>query len=169
MSLPATRLALPNVGTTGSQGPDPAARAYAKVRGLFRCGQLEQRPVRSHDVHNLQRGNFPELSQATAAPTNTGPAHDPRTRQCSLSSRSAPGSIPASKRPTPAAAIPATLQPSTCPDRARLETDPAPGNAQSLLRNASRGADSRQRLLRSLAQTERRLASSMLHYLRRCV
>jgi len=169
MSLPATRLALPNVGTSGDQGPNPAARSDPQIRGLFRRRQCGQRSVRSHDVRNFQRRYVPGLSQAIAAPTYTGPTHDPRTRQCSLSSRHSPAPIPASQRPTPAVAVSAALQPATRPDRTGLETGPAPGNAQPLLRNASRRTECRQRLLRSLAPTKQRVAPSMLHYLRRCV
>jgi hypothetical protein len=169
MSLPATRLALPHVGTAGNQRPHPAARPDPQVCGVFRRRQCRQRSVCSHDVRHLQRRDLSGLSQAVAAPTNTGPVHDPRARQCSLSSRNSPAPIPASQRPTPAAAVSATLQPATRSDRARLETGPALGNAQPLLRNASRRTEGRQRLLRSLAPTEQRVAPLMLHYLRRCV
>ena len=113
MSLPATRFALPHVGAAGDQGPHFAACADPQVRGVFRRRQLEQRPVRSHDVYGIQRRDFPTLSQAVAAPTNTRPAHDPCTRQCSLSSRQTPGAIPASLCQTAAAAVPAALQSAT--------------------------------------------------------
>jgi len=169
MSLPATRLALPHVGTPGNQGSHPAACPDPQVRGVFRRRQCGQRSVRSHDVHDFQRRDVPGLSQATAAPTHPGPTHDPRARQCSLSSRNTPAPIPASQRPTPAAALSPALQPATRSDRAGLETGPALGNAQPLLRNASRRTEGRQRLLRSLAPTEQRAAPSMLHYLRRGV
>jgi len=157
MSLPATRFALPHVGAAGDQGPHFAACADPQVRGVFRRRQLEQRPVRSHDVYGIQRRDFPTLSQAVAAPTNTRPAHDPCTRQCSLSSRQTPGAIPASLCQTAAAAVPAALQSATRPDRAGLETDPAPRNPQSLLRDAPRCPEGRQRLLRSLAQSQQRV------------
>ena len=69
----------------------------------------------------------------------------------------------------PAAAVPVALQPATRSDRAGPETHPAPRDAQPLLRNTSRSAGSGQRLLRSVASTEHRVAKIMLHYLRRCV
>ena len=70
MSLPATRLALPHVGTPGNQGSHPAARPDQQVRGVFRRRQCGQRSVRSHDVHDFQRRDVPGLSQAAAAPTD---------------------------------------------------------------------------------------------------
>ena len=169
MSLPTTRLALPHVGGSGNQRPDPAACPDPKVRGMFRRGQSGQWKVRAHDVQDLQRRHLSALSQATAASTHTGPAHDPGSRQRSISSRHPPASLSAPQRTTPAAAVPAPLQPATRPDRAGLEAGPPLGNAQSLLRSASRCTRRRQRLLRSLAQTEQRIASPMLHYLGRCV
>src|SRR5271168_55160 len=70
MSLPAARFALSHVGSAGDQGPDPAACADPKVRGLLRRRQFEQRPIRTHDVPDVQRRDFPELPQATAAPAS---------------------------------------------------------------------------------------------------
>lgn len=169
MSFPATRFALPHVGTAGNQGSHPAACAHPQICGLFWCRQLAYRSVRTHDVPNLQRRDFPDFPQTTAAPTNARTAHDPRTRQCSLSSRPAPGPVSTPERPTPAPPVPATLQSSTRPDRASVEADSAPRDAQSLLRNASRGAAGGQRLLRWLASTQQSAASTMLHYLRHCV
>jgi len=169
MSLPAARFALSYVGPPGNQGPHLAACTDPQIRGLLRRRQLAHRSVRAHDVSDLQRRHFPGFPQATAAPTNPWTPNDRRTRQCPLSSRATPGPIPASSCPAPATAVPAALQPATCPDRAGLETDPAPRDAQPLLRNASRRAEGRQCLLRSLAPIEQRVASSMLHYLRHCV
>src|SRR5579859_2051945 len=169
MPLPATWLALPHVGTAGNQRSHPAACADSQVRGLLRRRQPEHRSVCTHDVPDLQRRNVSELPQATAAPTNAWAPNDRRTRQCPLSSRETLGPVPASPCSTTASAIPTALQPATRPDRASLETDPAPGNAQPLLCNASRRTERRQRLLQSLAPTKQRVASPMLHYLRRCV
>jgi hypothetical protein len=81
----------------------------------------------------------------------------------------APGHVLAPPCPGSAAAVSATLQPATRPDRASLETGPAPGDAQPLLRNPSRSAESCHRLFQSLAPTEHSVAPPMLHYLRRCV
>src|ERR1017187_9119112 len=50
-----------------------------------------------------------------------------------------------------------------------VEADSAPCYSQPLFRHAGRRAESRQRLLRLLAQTQQGAASIMLHYLRRCV
>ena len=169
MSLPATRFALPHVGTTGNQGPRLAACADPQVRRLLRCRQLAYRSVRTHDVPDLQRRDFPDFPQTTAAPANPRTAHDSRARQCSLSSRHTPGPVSTPERPTPASAVLATLQSATRPDRASLETDSAPRDAQSLLRHASRSAAGGQRLLRPLASAELGVTPPMLHYLRRCV
>jgi hypothetical protein len=169
MPFPATRLALSHVGTAGNQGPHLAARADPKVRGLLRRRQFGHRSVRTHDVRDLQRRNVPELSEAAAAPKDLRTTHDPRARQRPLPSRTTPGHVFAPPCSGPAAAVSAALQPATCPDRASLETGTAPGDAQSLLRNASRSAESCHRLLRSLAPTEHSVASPMLHYLRRYV
>src|SRR6266702_1860833 len=169
MSLPTTRFALPHVGTTGNQGPDPAACANPQVRRLLWRRQLAQWPVRSHDVRDFQRRHVPELSEASAAPADTGTAHDAGTGQRSLSSRDPLGAIFAPPRSTSAAGVSAAIQPATRPDRTSLEADPAPRDAQPVLRNASRSAQGRQRLLRPLAPTQQSAASLMLHYLRRCV
>src|SRR6266581_8549552 len=107
MSLPATWLALQNVGTAGDQGPDPAACADPQVRGLLRCRQFVQRPIRTHDVPYLQRGDFPEFPRATAAPANPGAAHAPCARQRPLPSRETPSALPALSCTRSAAAVPA--------------------------------------------------------------
>jgi len=169
MSLPAAWFALPHVGTTGNQGPDPSACADPQVRRLFRCRQFEQRPVRTHDVPYLQRREFPEFPQATAAPANPWTANARRARQCPLPSRETPRPVPALQCPTPAAAVLAALQSTTRPHRASLETHAPPRDAQSLLRHAPRGAQGGQRVLRPVAPTERGIETTMLHYLSRCV
>jgi hypothetical protein len=169
MSLPTTRFALPHVGTTGNQGPDLAACANPQVRRLLRRRQLAQWPVHSHDVHDFQCRHVPELSQAPAAPTDSRTAHDAGRGQRSLSSRDPLGPILAQSRSKSTTAVSAAIQPATRPDRTSLEAHPAPRNAQPVLRHASRSAQSRQRLFRSLAPTKQSAASSMLHYLRRGV
>src|SRR5437762_9844533 len=148
MPLPTTWLSLPNVGTAGGQGPDPAACADPQVRGLFRCRQLEQRPIRPHDVPHLQRRDVPEFPRATAAPTNSRTAHAARARQCPLPPCKAPGAIPVLPRTRSAAAVLAALQSTTRSDRASLEADPAARYPQPLLRHAARGAQGSQRVLR---------------------
>src|ERR1019366_2507870 len=130
MSLPATWFVLPHVGTTGNQGSHPAACADPQGRGPFRRRQLEYRPVRTHDVRDLQRRDLSALPEATAAPTNTRTAHDSHTRQCSLPSRDTPCPVPTPARPTPASPVPATVRSATCADRARMETDTAPRDPQ---------------------------------------
>src|SRR5271168_4850602 len=169
MSLPAAWLAVPDVGATGNQGPDPAPCADPKVRGLLRCRQFGQRPVRAHDVPDLQRRDLPEFPQAAAAPANPRPADALGARQCPLPSREAPEAIPAPSYSRSAAAVLAALQSATRPDRASLEADSAPRDTQSLFRHAARGAQGGQRVLRSMAPTERRITKTMLHYLSRCV
>jgi hypothetical protein len=169
MSLPTARFALPHVGTTGNQGSNLAARADPQVRRLLWCRQPAQRSVRSHDVHDFQCRHVPELSQAPAAPTDTRAAHDAGTGQRSVSSRDPLGPIFAQPRSKPTAVVSAAIQPATSPDRTRLEADPTPRNAQPVLRDASRSAQSCQCLLRWLAPTKQSAASTMLHYLRRCV
>src|SRR5438874_1650897 len=163
MSLPATRFALSNVGATGNQGPHLAARADPKVRGLLRRRQFGHRSVRTHDVRDLQRRDVPALSQAAAAPKDLRTTHDPGARQRPLSSRTTPGHVFAPPCSRSATAVSTALQPATGPDRASLETGPAPGDAQPLLRNASRSAQSGHRLLQSLAPTEQSVAPPMLH------
>lgn len=169
MSLPATRFPLPHVGAARNQGPDPAACADPKVRGLLWCRQFGYRAVRTDDVPYLQRRNVPDFPQAVASPTNARAPHDRRARQRSLSSRKTPGRLSSSPCSTVAPAVPAALQPAIGSDRAGVEADSAPCYSQPLLRYAGRSAQSRQRLLRPLAKTQQGIASIMLHYLRRCV
>lgn len=169
MSLPATWLALPHVGTSGNQGPHTAACTDPQIRILLRRRQFEHRSVRAHDMPHLQCHDLPEFSQATAAPTNAWTPNDRRTRQCPLSSRKTPGPFSTSPYPTPAAAVPTALQSATGPYRAGLETDTAPRDAQPLLRNAPRRLEGRQRVFRPVASAERSVEKIMLHYLRRCV
>ncbi|SRR6266404_640567 len=152
MSLPTARFALSHVGTAGNQGPHLAACADPQVGGLLRRRQLGNRSVRTHDVSDLQRRDFPHFPQALAAPTNARTANDRRARQCPISSRKTPGPLSSSPCPTVAPAFPAALQPAARSDRASVEADTAPRNSQPLLRNASRRAAGRQRLLRSLAR-----------------
>jgi hypothetical protein len=152
MSLPTARFALSHVGTAGNQGPHLAACADPQVGGVLRRRQFGYRSVRTHDVPDLQRRNVPHFPQAIAAPTNAGTANDRRARQCPISSRKTPGHLSSSSCPTIAPAFPAALQPATCSNRASLEADTAPRDSQPLLRNASRRAAGRQRLLRSMAR-----------------
>ena len=169
MSLPATRFALSHVGTAGNQGSDSAARIDPKVRGLFRRRQFDHGSVHTHDVHDLQRRNILEISQAAGAPKEARTAHDSGTRQCPLPRRTTPGRVSTPPCSGSAATVSAALQSATCPDRASLETDSALGNPQPLLCNASRGAQSHQFLLQPVAPAEQSTAPPMLHYLRRCV
>ena len=169
MSLPATRLPLPHVGTARSQGPDPAACADPKVGGLLRGRQFGHRTVRTNDVPDFQRRHLQDFPQTVASPANARTPLDRRARQRAVSSRKTPGRLPSSPCSTVASAVPAALQPATGSDRAGVEADSAPRYSQPLLRHAGRSAESRQRLLRSLAQAQQRAASTMLHYLRRCV
>jgi hypothetical protein len=169
MSLPTTRFALSHVGTARNQGPHLAACADPQVRGLFWRRQFGHRSVHTDDVPNLQRRDFPHFPRATAAPTNARTPNDRGARQCPLSSRETPGRLSSSPCPTVAPAFPAALQPATRSDRTSVEADSAPRNSQPLLRDASRRTEGRQRLLRSLAQAQQGAASTMLHYLRRCV
>jgi|SRR5450759_2136125 len=169
MPLPTAWLPLPNVDTAGDQGPHPAACTDPQVRGVLRRGQPEHGSIRTHDVRRLQRRDIPGLPQATAAPSKPQPSHAPRTRQRPLSPCRAPSPVSTTPRPTPEATVSASLQSATRPDRASLETDPAPRNAQSLLRYAPRTATGRRCLLRPLASAESSAAKTMLHYLRRCV
>ena len=169
MSLPATWFALSHVGTAGGQGPDPAACADPQVDRLLWGRQLAHREVCPSDVQSVQRRDLPALPRTTAASSSAPSLYDRGARQCSLSSRRAPGSIPAPPCSTPETAISAALQSAARLDRERLEADSALGNSQSLLRHARRGARGRQRVLRSLAWAESCLATTMLHYLRRRV
>jgi len=169
MSLPTTRFPLPHVGTARNQGSDPAPCADPKVGGLLWGRQFGHRAVRTHDVPYLQRRHVPDFPQTLASPTNARTPHDRRARQRALSSRQTPGRLSSSPCPPVASDVPAALQPTTGADRAGVEADSAPGYSQPLLRHAGRSAESRQRLLRSLAQTQQGAASIMLHYLRRYV
>jgi hypothetical protein len=169
MSLPATWLPLSNVDTAGDQGPHPAACTDSQVRGLFRRSQPEHRSVRTHDVRRVQRRDLSRLPQATAASSPPRSPHDPRTRQCPLSSRRTRGPVPTPARSTPEATVSTTLQSATRSDRASVETRPALSHAQSLLRHPPGSASGRRYLLQSLASTESSTAKTMLHYLRRCV
>jgi hypothetical protein len=169
MPLPATRLALPHVGSTRNQGPDLAARANPKIRGLLWGRQFGHRTVRTNDVPYLQRRHVSDFPQTIASPANARTSHDRRARQRSLSSRTTPRRLPSSACSTVAPAVPAALQPATRSDRTGVEADSPSCYSQPLLRHADRSAESRQRLLRSLAQAQQGAASIMLHYLRRCV
>ncbi len=169
MSLPATRLPLSHVGTSRSQGPDPAACADPKVGGLLWGRQFGHRTVCTNDVPHLQRRHLQDFPQAVASPANARTPLDRRARQRSVSSRKTPGRLPSSPCSTIAPAVPAALQPAIGSDRAGVEADSAPCYSQSLLRHTGRSAEGRQRLLRSLAYAQQGPASVMLHYLRRCV
>ena len=98
MPLPATRFALPHVGTAGNQGPDLATCADPKVRGLLRRRQFGHRSIRAHDVRDLQRHDVPELPQAAAASKDLPTTYGPRAGQRPLSSRTTPGHVLAPPR-----------------------------------------------------------------------
>jgi len=169
MSLPATRLALPNVDTARDQGPRPAACADSQVRGLLRCGEPQYGKVRTHDVRSLQCRDLPGLPQATAAASASRPPHGAGTGQRPRSPRRTPRSIPSPLRSAHQALVPAALQSTTRPHRTSLEARPTARHSQSLLRYTPRGPGSHRRLLRSLAKTQSGVAATMLHYLGRYV
>jgi hypothetical protein len=169
MSLPAARFSVPHVGTARNQGPNPAPCADPKVGGLLWGRQLGHRTVRTNDVPYLQRRHVPGFPQTVAPSANARAPHDRRARQRSISSRKAPGRLPSSACSTVAAAVPATLQPTTGANRAGVEADSALGHSQPLLRHAGGSTQSRQRLLQPLAKPQQSSASTMLYYLRRCV
>lgn len=169
MSLSTARLALSDVGGTGDQGPYLAARPDSQIRGLFRSGQFKERSVRSHDVPGIQRSDVPTISQAAAAPPPSGATHGRGAGQCALPSCKPSASVSPPQRPPSAPVVLAALQSTARSNRASMETDETFGDAQSLLSHASRPTLRRQFLLRSLASTKQRVASTMLHYLRRCV
>ena len=169
MSFSATRVALPPVGGAGDQGPDLAPCADSQIGGLLWCGQFAHRQIHTHDVPDLQCHHFSALPAATVAPAHPRAPHDPCARQRSLSSRRPSGPIPAPLPANSDAPVPAALQSAARPDRASLEADPAPRNAQPLLCNAPRSLAGRQRLLQSMAPSKQDTLATMLHYLRRCV
>lgn len=169
MSLPAARFSVPHVGSARNQGPNPAACADPKVGGLLWGRQSGHRTVRTNDVPYLQRRHVPDFPQTVASSANARAPHDRRARQRSISSRKAPGRLPSSPCSTVAAAVPATLQPTTGANRAGVEADSAFGHSQSLLRHVGGSTQSRHRLLQPLAKPQQSAASTMLHYLRRCV
>ena len=169
MSLPAARFPMPHVGAARNQGPSSATCADPKVGGLLWRRQFGRRAVRANDVPHLQRRHLQDLSQAPAVPAHPWATHDRRTGQCSISPCEAPGRFPSPQCSTPAPAVPAALQSSTGSDRTCLEADSAPRHSQPLLRHAGRSAQGRERLFRSVAQSQQCTASIMLHYLNRCI
>lgn len=169
MSLSAARFPVPHVGAARNQGLGSGACADPKIRGLLWRRQFEHRAIRANDVPHFQRRDLQDLSQAFAAPAHSRTPHDRRVGQCSVSSREAPGQISSQQRTKSALAVPAALQSSVGSNRTRLETDSAARHAQPLLCHAARSAESRQRLLRPVATSKPGSASTMLHYLRRCV
>src|SRR5215831_17639235 len=166
MSLSATRLALSQVGAPRGKRPDFAACSHPQIRRLLWRGQSAHRSVRAQDLQGVQCRNVPALPRAVAAVSNARPPHHPRARQRSLPSCCDPGPVPAPACCTLETAVSSTLQSAARADRAALETDSAASNAQPLLPHTRRRAQSRQRLLQSLALSERDLAETMLHYLR---
>src|ERR1700687_5423593 len=169
MPLPTTRLALPDVGASGDQGPSAAARPDPQVRGLLRRRELSHRNFRAHVLRHLQCRDLPGLPQKAVAAPLDSKTHDQRARQRPLSPRPATGCVPAQIPACFLIAVPAALQSPARLDRAGLEARPALGDAQPVLRHAPRTARSSKPLLRCLAATPPSTEASMLHYLRRCV
>src|SRR5215831_18084711 len=156
MSLSATRLALSQVGAPRGKRPDFAACSHPQVRRLLWRGQSAHRSVRAQDLQGLQCRNVPALPRAVAAVSNARPPHHPRARQRSLPSGGDPGPVPAPACCTLEATISSTLQSAARADRAGLETNSTLSNAQSLLPYTRRSAQSRQRLLQSVASPDTR-------------
>lgn len=169
MPLPAARFAMSNVGSTGREGSDSLACANAQVHRLLRSGQPAHWPIRSAHLPGVQCRDVSKLPRTTVASPDTAAPDDPRARQRSLSSCRSATSVSARTGSTAAALLPATLQSAALSDRARLEADSSLGDAQSLLPNARATRRGCQYMLRPLAAPERCVATTMLHYLSRCV
>jgi len=169
MPLPAARFALPYVGGTRDQGSHPGTRTDPQVGRLLRCGQPRYGQVRAGHVPGIQWRDVPSLSENTPTPSLPGQTHDHRARQRQVPPRQTFGTFSARVSPRPISSIPAAVQPPARAHRARMETHPAIGNAQSVFRHTTGGARSRQRVLRQMATTQLGPAQTMLHYLSRYV
>jgi hypothetical protein len=154
MSLPAARFSVPHVGTARNQGPNPAACADPKVGGLLWGRQLDTGQFVRMMCPIFNAATFRAFLRRLLASANARAPHDRRARQRSISSRKAPGRLPSSACSTVAAAVPATLQPTTGANRAGVEADSALGHSQPLLRHAGGSTQSRQRLLQPLAKPQ---------------
>ena len=154
MPFPAARHAVSDVGAPGDQRPGALPRPYPQVSGLFRCGQPRIRQVHSRPVRQVRRRHLQDIPQEAVAAQVAHKAHGDRPGQCAVPPRRAVSADAASISKGSHVVVPAALQPAACADRARLEADTPPGNAQSVLRHPGRSAHGRRRVPRSMAETQ---------------
>src|SRR5258706_2169110 len=169
MPLPATRNALPHVGAARDARSGAAARAHAQVGGLLRCGPSRHGSLRLGHVRSLQCTNLRYLPAPALATPPPRQAPGRRAGQRQVPPRALTGASAASIPSWPELTAPDALQPTACTDRAGLEARAPSGPAQPLLRYARLRPRRRQPLFRQLVATQQSAASTMLHYLSRCV
>ena len=169
MPLPATRHTLPNVDSPRDQRPGVDPCAHAQVDCLLWRGELGDGEVCIQLVRNVRRQDIRGVLDVAAAPTYPGKTHGHCLGQRQIppcqTARAAVAKISQSSD----APIPAAIQPAIGANRTSLETHPALGHPQPVLRDTWRGARSRAAMLRSVDKAELGIEAAMRHYLRRYV
>lgn len=163
MPLPATWHSVSDVGTTGGKRSGIAPRPHAKVGGLFRRGQFEQRQARSFHVRTIRCADIRGIPETIAAASLTRQTYDHRAGQCQIPPCPATGALTGEISQGTHAPVPPTVQSAVGAYRAGLETCSPGGNAQPILPHVGRFACRRRRSLRSLAETQRCVATVMRH------
>lgn len=169
MPFPTTRYTLPNVDCARGERPGAEARTHSQIDSLlWRC-ELGHRQVRIQPVRNLRCQDVRNVSQAFTSPTNTWQAHGDRPGQRQIPPRQAACAATAHVSQSTHAAVPASIQPTTRPHRARLETHATFGNPQPVFRHPERRPRGGRAVLHAMVKTKCNIETIMRHYLRRYV
>lgn len=151
MPLPTAWHPVPDVGAARGQGSGAHACAYPQIGGLLWCGQSEYRQIHTRHVREVRCSDVRELSQATPAASLARQTHGDRAGQRQVPPRCTSQALASEISRRAQSAISATVQSAARSYRASLETGPAHGNAQPILRYLGRIARRGRAMLRPLA------------------
>lgn len=133
MPLPATRYALPYVGTTRGQGSGDNPCINPQVYRLLRCGQSLQWQIHSFNVHQIRCAYLRAIPENIAAPSLAQQADDSDTRQRPLPTRQTAQATAEKASTAPRTTVSTTVQPPTGSGRVSLEAGAPIGYAQPVL------------------------------------
>ena len=167
----ATWFALPDVDSTGDQGPDFAPSSHSPQRRLLGCRSASRGQVLlSSRDRQVQRCYLPGLPASPLPGQHHGIAPARRDhRPCPVSPCPATSQLAGGTCEPIRPRLSTALQPRSQPERTGLEAYPAAMLTQPILPATQRGHRLRRGAIRTVGKWQRYFAAIMRNYLRRCV